>query len=42
MLTLLRQVGAFMVQVEGLEAGYKSQQAGEIHGASGKLDPFGM
>lgn len=31
-----------MVQVEGLEAGYKSQQAGEIHGASGKLDPFGM
>lgn len=31
-----------MVQVEGLEAGYKSQQAGEIHGASGKLDSFGM
>lgn len=42
MLALLRQVRAFMVQVEGLEAGYKSQQAGGIHGASGKLDPFGM
>lgn len=37
-----RMVRAFMVQVEGLEAGYKSQQAEEIHGASGKLDPFGM
>ena len=31
-----------MVQVEGLEAGFKSQQSGTIRGISGDLDPFGL
>ncbi|XP_062613550.1 citron Rho-interacting kinase-like, partial [Saccostrea cucullata] len=35
-------VKAFMVQVEGLEAGYKYQQSGVIPEITGNIDPFGL